>query len=98
MTDVSKRHRTSWPKAAWVFSDPGRMLMFGMGSGLLRPGSGTWATLLAWLLWSVASRGVSDLYIGLFLLVCFVYGCGRGIIYLNFIMTIVITLSKWNLS
>ena len=46
MTDVSKRHRTSWPKAAWVFSDPGRMLMFGMGSGLLRPGSGTWATLL----------------------------------------------------
>jgi phosphatidylglycerophosphatase A len=27
------------------------------------------------LLWSVASPGVSDLYIGLFLLVCFVYGC-----------------------
>ena len=75
MTDVSKRHRTSWPKAAWVFSDPGRMLMFGMGSGLLRPGSGTWATLLAWLLWSVASPGVNDLYIGIFLLVCFIYGC-----------------------
>jgi phosphatidylglycerophosphatase A len=51
------------------------MLMFGMGSGLLRPGSGTWATLLAWLLWSVASPGVSDLYIGLFLLVCLIYGC-----------------------
>ena len=51
------------------------MLMFGMGSGLLRPGSGTWATLLAWLLWAVASPGVSDLYIGLFLLVCFIYGC-----------------------
>jgi len=51
------------------------MLMFGMGSGLLRPGSGTWATLLAWLLWNVAAPGVSDLYIGLFLLVCFVYGC-----------------------
>jgi phosphatidylglycerophosphatase A len=27
------------------------------------------------LLWSVASPGVSDLYIGLFLLVCFIYGC-----------------------
>jgi phosphatidylglycerophosphatase A len=51
------------------------MLMFGMGSGLLRPGSGTWATLLAWLLWKVASPGASDLYIGLFLLVCFIYGC-----------------------
>ena len=58
-----------------MFSDPGRMLMFGMGSGLLRPGSGTWATLLAWLLWSVASPGVNDLYIGIFLLVCFIYGC-----------------------
>jgi phosphatidylglycerophosphatase A len=31
--------------------------------------------LLAWLLWSVASPGVSDLYIGLFLLVCLIYGC-----------------------
>jgi len=31
--------------------------------------------LLAWLLWSVASPGVSDLYIGLFLLGCFIYGC-----------------------
>jgi phosphatidylglycerophosphatase A len=27
------------------------------------------------LLWSVASPGVSDLYIGLFLLVCLIYGC-----------------------
>jgi phosphatidylglycerophosphatase A len=51
------------------------MLMFGMGSGLVRPGSGTWGTLLAWLFWSVASPGVRDLYIGLFLLACFLYGC-----------------------
>ena len=75
MTDVSKRHRTVWPKAAWVFADPGRMLMFGMGTGLLRPGSGTWATLLAWLLWNLATPGVGDVYIACFLLVTLAYGC-----------------------
>lgn len=41
---VSGRHRTHWPKASWVFADGGRLAMFGMGSGLLRPGSGTWGT------------------------------------------------------
>lgn len=75
MTDVSKRHRTVWPTATWVFSDPGRILMFGLGSGLLRPGSGTWATLLAWLLWNVCAPGSSDVYIGCFLLTSLLYGC-----------------------
>ncbi len=75
MSDVRTRHRTQWPTAKWVCSDPGRFLMFGLGSGLLRPGSGTWGTVLAWLLWVLASPGANDLSIGIFLLACFVYGC-----------------------
>lgn len=75
MANVSTRHRTVWPTLRWVFSDPGRVLMFGFGSGLFRPGSGTWGTLLAWLLWVLASPGASDVAIGIFLLLAFVYGC-----------------------
>lgn len=75
MTGVSTRHRTTWPTLRWVFSDPGRILMFGFGSGLIRPGSGTWGTLLAWFLWVFISPGASDLAIGIFLLLCLIYGC-----------------------
>jgi len=75
MASVSTRHRTTWPTLRWVFSDPGRVLMFGFGSGLIRPGSGTWGTLLAWFFWVLASPGASDLAIGIFLLVSLVYGC-----------------------
>ena len=75
MSDVRTRHRTTWPSAKWVFSDPGRLMMFGLGSGLFRPGSGTWGTLAAWFLWVVASPGVSDLALGIFLLCAFLYGC-----------------------
>lgn len=49
--------------------------MFGFGSGLLRPGSGTWGSLLAWILWVVVSPGANDVAIGLFLLLSFLYGC-----------------------
>ena len=75
MTDVSKRHRTIWPKPIWVFSDPGRFMMFGLDSGLIRPGSGTWGTCLAWVLWNFAAPGANDLAIGIFLFVSLVYGC-----------------------
>lgn len=75
MTGVSTRHRTTWPSVRWVFSDPGRILMFGFGSGLIRPGSGTWGSLLAWFLWVFVSPGVSDLAISIFLVLCFFYGC-----------------------
>jgi phosphatidylglycerophosphatase A len=71
MTSVSTRHRTTWPTLRWVFSAPARILMFGFGSGLIRPGSGTWGTLLAWLLWILVAPGASDLAIGIFLLLCF---------------------------
>ena len=72
---VSSRHRTAWPKASWVFADGGRLLMFGLGSGLLRPGSGTWGTLMGWMLWEAAASSVSDRDIALFLAFAFVYGC-----------------------
>lgn len=72
---VSSRHRTHWPKASWVFSDGGRLLMFGMGSGLIRPGSGTWGTLMGWLLWEVAATSVTDGEIAVFLAFAFAYGC-----------------------
>jgi phosphatidylglycerophosphatase A len=75
MTSISSRHRTTWPTLRWVFSDPARILMFGFGSGLIRPGSGTWGSLLAWFLWIVVSPGANHLAIGIFLLLCFVYGC-----------------------
>lgn len=48
---VSQRHHVQWPTLAWVWQKPHRVLGFGFGSGLLRPGSGTWASLLALLLW-----------------------------------------------
>lgn len=75
MTGISSRHRTTWPSVRWVFSDPGRLLMFGLGAGLIRPGSGTWGTLLAWLLWVVISPNVHPLTMGAFLTLCFLYGC-----------------------
>jgi phosphatidylglycerophosphatase A len=75
MSDVRTRHRTTWPTVKWVFSDPGRIMMFGLGSGLFRPGSGTWGTFAAWFLWVVAAPGASDLAIGIFLLAAFLYGC-----------------------
>lgn len=75
MAGISNRHRTTWPTFRWVFSDPGRILMFGFGSGLIRPGSGTWGSLLAWFLWVAISPDVNNWAIGLFLSFSFVYGC-----------------------
>jgi phosphatidylglycerophosphatase A len=75
MTRVSDRHHTTWPTVRWVFSAPARILMFGFGSGLIRPGSGTWGSLLAWFLWILVAPGANDLAIGIFLSLCFVYGC-----------------------
>jgi len=50
-TPVSQRHRVDWPTVSWLLARPERLLAFGFGVGLIRPGSGTWGTLLAWVLW-----------------------------------------------
>ena len=48
--------------------------MFGFGSGLLRPGAGTWGTLTAWLIWSIATPYLTDQRVILVLILGFVYG------------------------
>ena len=74
-TSMRARASVFYPPLAWVCRDPGRLIAFGFGSGLIRPASGTWGTLLAWLIWVAAAPAASDLAIGLFLLVALVYGC-----------------------
>jgi len=39
------------PTLRWMLASPARCMALGLGSGLLRPGPGTWGTLLAWSLW-----------------------------------------------
>lgn len=73
---TAARQREPYPSAAWVFRTPTRLVVFGFGSGLLRPASGTWGTLAAWLLWIAAKPFMgSDWVGGLFLAVAFAYGC-----------------------
>ena len=55
--------------------DPGRLIAFGLGSGLLRPASGTWGTLLAWVIWVFAWSRLPDLTMGVLLAWFFLYGC-----------------------
>lgn len=63
------------PTAAWVFQSLPRILAFGFGSGLIRPGPGTWGTLLAWPLWVVGIARLPDTYVAGFLLLAFILGC-----------------------
>lgn len=78
---VSERHRTVWPTLAWVWSRPDRCLAFGFGVGLIRPGSGTWGTVLAALLWWPLQQLFAPGVMGLLLLAGIVVGvwaCGRA--------------------
>ncbi len=63
------------PTAAWVFRSPARIISFGFGSGLLRPGPGTWGTVLAWVLWILIVARFSDVAVAGLLIVSFAYGC-----------------------
>ncbi len=63
------------PTAAWVFRSPARIISFGFGSGLLRPGPGTWGTVLAWILWILIVARFSDAAVAGLLIVSFAYGC-----------------------
>lgn len=44
------RKSVRFPKLSWVFSKPYRLLAFGLGSGCIRPASGTWGTICGALL------------------------------------------------
>lgn len=69
------RVRVAYPTARWITGSPARFAAFGLGSGLLRPASGTWGTLLAWLIWVLFAGLVSDPVMGVLLITGFVYGC-----------------------
>lgn len=72
---LRERARVPYPSVGWICRNPGRLIAFGFGSGLLRPMSGTWGTALAWLIWTAAAPGLNDLAVGLFLALAFAYGC-----------------------
>ncbi len=63
------------PTWSWMLRSPARIVAFGFGSGLLRPASGTWGTLLAWLLWALVLSRLSDAALAVVLVLFFAYGC-----------------------
>lgn len=71
---VGQRHRVKWPSLAWVFGRAHRALAFGFGSGLIRPGSGTWGSVLALALWWPLHGLLSWAWIGVFLVVASLAG------------------------
>ncbi|MFV9474893.1 phosphatidylglycerophosphatase A [Advenella sp. RU8] len=71
----NKKNPVNWPSFSWVTGNIHRFCAFGLGSGLLRPASGTWGTLLAWLLWWPLHQVLGGEWLmGLFLLFAFLYG------------------------
>ncbi|MVW71704.1 phosphatidylglycerophosphatase A [Bordetella sp. 15P40C-2] len=72
---MRERVKVAYPSFDWVRAEPARLVAFGFGSGLIRPASGTWGTLLAWLIWAVVAGFLSDLVIGVALVALFAYGC-----------------------
>ncbi|CAM5277772.1 phosphatidylglycerophosphatase A family protein [Eoetvoesiella caeni] len=64
--------RPTWP---WMLRSPLRIVALGFGSGLLRPGPGTWGTVLAWALWVLGARHLGDAVIAAGLVALFALGC-----------------------
>ena len=57
------------PGAAFLRSHPAHLIALGFGTGLLRPGPGTWATAASWLLfvalgWALAPSTLAQVLIG----------------------------------
>lgn len=75
------------PTLRWMLGHPARIIAFGAGSGLLRPGPGTWGTLFAWITfaplvaWLQGALGLSGAAILALPLAAFLLGiwaCGRA--------------------
>src|SRR5699024_3115869 len=62
------------PSLAWVCAKPWRFLAFGMGSGGIYPGPGTWGTVWGWLVLLAALQFLPLALAPLFLLVSFGLG------------------------
>ncbi|HLR29260.1 MAG TPA: phosphatidylglycerophosphatase A [Paenalcaligenes sp.] len=71
-TATSKR---DFPPVRWVFSSFWRWLAFGLGTGLIRPGPGTWGTVLAWLMWWGGLSALSTAQALILVVVTFAFGC-----------------------
>jgi len=71
-TATSKR---DFPPVRWVFSSFWRWLAFGLGTGLIRPGPGTWGTALAWLMWWAGLDRLGTSGALLLVLLGFLFGC-----------------------
>jgi phosphatidylglycerophosphatase A len=71
---VHMRHKVDWPTVGWVFARAHRALAFGFGSGLIRPGSGTWGSVLGLLLWWPLSTLVPWGWLGVIVLVAALVG------------------------
>ena len=66
MSTSTGEERESTPPSRPTLSHPAHWIATGLGSGLLRPGPGTWGTALAWVLFVViAPHGAPDLATGL---------------------------------
>lgn len=83
LRQVDQRHRVAWPTFAWVLARPWRLLAFGGGVGLIRPGSGTWGSLLGLLLWWPLQRWMAEPWLLVLVVGCVVMGiwvCARTVV------------------
>lgn len=62
------------PSLAWVCAKPWRFLAFGMGTGVLYPGPGTWGTVWGWGVWLLLLQFAPKLLIPLVLISSFFLG------------------------
>lgn len=62
------------PNLSWVYAKPWRVIAFGMGSGVLYPGPGTWGTVWGWLIWLAVFQFLHWVMVPLLLALTFVVG------------------------
>jgi len=65
----------SSPSWRWLWSHPAHFIAAGFGSGLLRPGPGTWGTVAGWILFVLLDRWLSDAAWIALIAVGFAIGC-----------------------
>ncbi len=72
---VRDRHKVVWPTLSQVICHPSYFIAFGFGIGLIRPGSGTWGSLLAAVMWPALLAWLPEPMLGIFIVLAFVLGC-----------------------
>lgn len=73
---MKNRYSVGFPNFSWICKKPERLVSFGFGSGLIRPGSGTWGTVFAWLLWYIIPWYLMSNFVALLIVLSgFIYGC-----------------------